>query len=127
MQEKNALAQISHSNIIRLIDFSESESPTLIFEYAENGNLLNCLKLSASTFSTSKLLEISAGIACGMLELEKCSIIHCDILAKNILVDSHFVCKVANSFSKAQCLKPGELSYVHSTDQCECDGSNQMG
>ena len=115
MQEKNALAQISHSNIIRLIDYSEGESPALIFEYAENGNLLNCLKFSASTFSISKLMEMSAGVACGMSELEKHGIIHCDMLAKNILIDSHFICKVA-SFSKAQCLKPGESSYTPPTN-----------
>ena len=111
MQEKNALAQVCHSNIIRLIDYSETEPPVLIFEYAENGNLLKCLKSSASNFSTSKLLVISADVACGMLELEKRGIIHCDVLAKSILIDSHFVCKVA-SFNKAQCLKPGESSYT---------------
>ena len=111
MQEKNALAQIAHCNIIRLIDYSETESLELIFEYAEKGNLLNCLKSSANTFSNSKLLMISAGVAHGMSELEKCGIIHCDVLAKSILMDSYFVCKVA-SFSKAQCLKPGESSYV---------------
>ena len=75
MQERNALAQVCHSNIIRLIDYSETESPVLIFEYAENGNLLKCLKSSASNFSTSKLLVISADVACGMLELEKRGII----------------------------------------------------
>ena len=110
MQEKNALAQIIHPNVIRLIN-SSAEPPVLVFQYAENGNLLNCLKSSMRTFSTSKLLAISAGVACGMLELEKHGIVHCDIKAKNILIDSHFVCKVA-SFSKAQCLKPGESSYV---------------
>ena len=115
MLEKNALSQISHSNIIQLIDYSEAESPVLIFEYAEKGNLLNCLKLFASAFSTSKLLEMSVGIACGMLELEKRDIIHCDILARNILINNHFVCKVA-SFSKAQCLKPGESSYTPPTN-----------
>ena len=111
MQEKNALAQISHPNVIRLIDSPATKPPVLIFEYAENGNLLNCLKSSVSTFTSSKLLAISAGVACGMLELEKRGIIHCDVKAKSILIDSHFVCKVA-SFSKAQCLKPGESSYV---------------
>ena len=111
MQEKNALAQISHPNVIQLIDFFATKPPILIFEYAENGNLLNYLKSSASTYTSSKLLAISADVACGMSELEKCGIIHCDVLAKSILIDSHFVCKVA-SFSKAQCLKPGESSYV---------------
>ena len=111
IQEKSALANISHPNVIRLIDSSITKSPVLIFEYAENGNLLSCLKSSASSFSTLMLLGISVGVACGMLELEKKGIIHCDVKAKSILIDSHFVCKVA-SFSKARCLKPGESSYV---------------
>ena len=110
-QEQSALTNISHPNVIRLIDSSITKSPVLIFEYAEKGNLLSCLKSSASSFSPLKLLAISAGVACGMLELEKRGIIHCDVKAKSILIDSHFVCKVA-SFSKARCLKPGESSYV---------------
>ena len=111
IQEKSALANISHPNVICLIDSSITKSPVLIFEYVENGNLLGCLKSSASSFSTLKLLAISVGVACGMTELEKKGIIHCDVKAKSILIDSHFVCKVA-SFSKARCLKPGESSYV---------------
>ena len=111
MQEQNVLSKLCHPNVIRLIDSSATKSPMLIFEYAENGNLLSCLKSSTSSFGTSKLLAISAGVACGMSELEKYGIIHCDVKAKSILIDAHFVCKIA-SFSKARCLKPGESSYV---------------
>ena len=111
MKEKNTLTQISHPNVIRLISSSLAKQPVLIFEYAENGNLHNHLKSCDSSFNISNLLEISAGVAHGMLELEKRGIIHCDILAMNILIDGHFVCKVAG-FSKARCLKPGESSYI---------------
>ena len=114
-QEIKALVQISHPNVIQLINYSETKSPILIFEYAEKGNLFNRLKVSASTFSTLNLLKISIDIACGMSELEKHGIIHCDILAKSILIDSHLICKVA-IFSKAQCLKPGESSYIPPSD-----------
>ena len=110
-QEQSALTNISHPNVVCLIDSFMTKSPILIFEYAEKGNLLNCLKSSASSYSPLKLLAISAGVACGMLELEKRAIIHCDVMAKSILIDSNFVCKVA-SFSKARCLKPGESSYI---------------
>ena len=110
-QEKSVLTSVSHRNVVRLISASVTQSPVLIFEYAEKGNLLNCLKSSASGFSTLKLLGISANVACGMSELEKRAIVHCDVKAKSILIDRHFVCKVS-SFSKAQCLKPGQSSYV---------------
>ena len=115
MEEKNVLAPIIHPNIIRLLNFSAAKSPVLMFEYAENGNLLYCLKSSVRNFSSSKLLAISSDVAYGMLELEKRGIIHCDVNAKGILIDSHFVCKVG-SFSKARCLKPGESSYVPPSD-----------
>ena len=111
MQEKYVLANIRHANIIRLMDSSIAGSPMLVFEYAVNGNLRNYLKSPANSFSISKLLVISTDVACGMSELEKRAIIHCAVKAKSILIDSHFVCKVA-SFSKAQCLKPGKSSYV---------------
>ena len=112
-QERIVLTSLCHPNIIRLIDSSitDPQLPVLIFEYAENGNLLNCLRSSANNFSALKLLEISADVARGMSELEKRAIVHCDIKAKSILIDRHFVCKVS-SFSKARCLKPGESSYV---------------
>ena len=110
-QERSVLTSVCHPNIISLIDSSITPSPVLIFEYAENGNLLNCLKSSTSNFNALKLLRISADVARGMSELEKHAIVHCDLKAKSILVDRHFVCKVS-SFSKAQCLKPGQSSYV---------------
>ena len=112
-QERSVLTSICHPNIIRLIDSSitNPQLPVLIFEYAENGNLLNCLKSSTNNFNALKLLRISANVARGMSELEKRAIVHCDVKAKSILIDRHFVCKVS-SFSKARCLKPGESSYV---------------
>ena len=110
-RERNALANISHPNVICLIDSSIPKSPVLLFEYAENGNLLSFLKSSANNLSNSRLLAISADIACGMVELEKRGIVHCDVKAKSILIDAGFFCKVA-SFSKARCLKPGESSYT---------------
>ena len=110
-QERSILASVCHPNIIRLINSSITQSPVLIFEYAENGNLLNCLKSSANKFNALKLLRISADVARGMSELEKRAIVHCDVKAKSILMDKHFVCKVS-SFSKARSLKPGESSYV---------------
>jgi len=111
MQESNALMHISHPNVIRLIGSFMNSSPSLIFEYAENGDLLNCLRSKTNTFSISQLLAMAANVANGMVQLERCGIIHCDLKARSILIDSHFMCKIG-AFNKARCLKPGESSYT---------------
>ena len=110
-QESNALMRISHPNVIRLIDSFMNSSPSLIFEYAENGDLLNCLRSKTTTFSSSQLLAMAANVANGMVQLERCGIIHCDLKARSVLIDSHFMCKIG-AFNKARCLKPGESSYT---------------
>ena len=110
-QEVNALMHISHPNVIRLIDSFMNNSPSLIFEYAENGDLLSCLRSKTNTFSTSQLLAMAANVANGMVQLGRCGIIHCDLKARSVLIDSHFMCKIG-AFSKARCLKPGESSYT---------------
>ena len=46
----SALINITHPNVICLIDSSITKSPVLIFEYAENGNLVTLLKSSASSW-----------------------------------------------------------------------------
>ena len=110
-QEANALMRISHPNVIRLIDSFIKSTPSLIFEYAENGDLLNCLRSKTNAFSVSQLLAMGANVANGMVQLEQCGIIHCDLKARSILIDSHFMCKIG-AFNKARCLQPGESSYT---------------
>lgn len=114
-QEMNALKRLSHTNIVKVVHV-ELENPKtsslmLTFEYAINKNLHGYLKIKKSDFSDQQLLEMAVDVANGMKELEKCSIIHCDLRAHNVLVDGDITCKVA-SFNNAHCLERGEKNKI---------------
>ena len=110
-QEMNALKRISHTNIVKVVRVElENPKPSsllLTFEYAINKNLHGYLKIKKSDFGDQQLLEMAVDVASGMKELERCSVIHCDLRAHNVLVDGDMTCKVA-SFNKAHCLERGE-------------------
>ena len=110
-QEMNALQRLSHPNVVRmLLDVKldpQISSLTLMFEYAINGNLHSYLTRKKGDFDDQQLLEMAIDVANGMKQLERCNVVHCDLRAHNILVDSHMVCKVA-SLNKAHCLEHGE-------------------
>ena len=108
-QEVNALLKCKHPNVIQFImaDMSATEQVSLYFEYAEKGQLKSYLRGEKTNISLAKLLAMAANIACGMAELEKHKVIHCDLKASNILIDGDYLCKIA-SFNKAQCLKDNE-------------------
>jgi len=106
-EEIDLLVSCQHPNIIKFItaDFHASEQTfSLVFEYAERGCLRKYLQEERGTINSSMLLGLATNVASGMIELAKNRIIHCDLRARNILIDSHLVGKIA-SFSKAQHLK----------------------
>jgi len=111
-QEIDAVLKSKHPNVIQLINayVNPTEQTSLLyFEYAEKGQLKNYLQTvhKQSSINMTKLLAMAAGVACGMSELQKKRVIHCDLKASNILLDGDLVCKIA-SFNKAQCLKDDE-------------------
>ena len=104
IKEIAALTKISHPNVIKLIGISTIRSPiALIMEYIDNGNLLNFLRSNKSSLKTSQLFLIAESIARGMVQLEYNNIVHCDLTAHSILIDSQLVCKIS-SFNNSLCL-----------------------
>jgi len=109
-KEVSILVSCRHPNIIKFItaNFDPSEqTSSLVFEYAEKGKLKTYLQEEQGNLNSSILLGMATNVACGMMELAHRNIVHCDLQASNILIDSHQVCKIA-SFHKAQRLKPNE-------------------
>lgn len=104
LKEITALTKISHPNVIKLIGISTIKSPiALITEYIDNGNLLTFLRSNKNSLKISQQLAIAESIARGMVQLERSNIVHCDLTAHSILIDSHLVCKIS-SFGNALCL-----------------------
>ena len=109
----NALERLpNHPNIVKrvCVKLEDNITPhvrTLTFEYAVNRNLHGYLKNKRSEFGDQELLTIAIDVVSGMEELERCSVIHCDLRAHNILVYDDMTCKVA-SLNTALCLKQNE-------------------
>ena len=111
-EEVNVLTLCQHPNIVKLISPILSEQvPSLVFEYADKGQLREYLLSEKDSLHESKLIAMATNIACGMAELESHSFVHCNLKASNILVDKDLVCKLA-SFNNVLCLKHNEKNRI---------------
>ena len=74
------------------------EEPMLVMEYMHHGSLYDILHNETMHLEGSMLLQFLCDITQGMrfLHASNPSVIHCDLKASNILVDSRFRAKVAD-------------------------------
>ncbi|XP_030513370.2 serine/threonine receptor-like kinase NFP [Rhodamnia argentea] len=112
MEELKILQRVNHANLIKLLGVSSDAGGNffMVYEYAENGSLDKwlCQRPSSSSESVNFLtwiqrLGIAFDVANGLQYLHEHtqpSIVHGDIRASNILLDSNFKAKISN-FSKA--------------------------
>ncbi|XP_070537282.1 tyrosine kinase receptor Cad96Ca-like [Ptychodera flava] len=86
-----------HPNVITFIGFVTLEDPRLlVFEFAQQGELLKYLKQSKMTgISPDKLVKFTLDVANGMSYLSSKAIIHRDLAARNILVSGD-TCKISD-------------------------------
>jgi len=111
-QELKILCQVHHSNLVKLVGMcvGGSEHLFLVYEYAENGSLSDCLQNQSAigrnrfTQSTAYLpwtarVRIALDVASGLDYIHNYtnpSFVHKDVKSSNILLDGSFRAKVAN-------------------------------
>ena len=110
-EELKILQKVNHANLVKLMGVSSDTEGNhfLVYEYAEKGSLDKWLHSSKSSKSLALLtwsqrLNIALDVANGlhyMHEHTQPTIVHRDIRACNILLDSKFKAKIAN-FSMAR-------------------------
>ncbi|CAK9318374.1 unnamed protein product [Citrullus colocynthis] len=109
--EVAALTEVRHRNIVRLYGFSSRGIHTfLVYDYIERGSLTHVLSIEkeAKAFEWSKRVDVVKGIAQALSYLHhdrKPSIVHRDVTANNVLLDSEFEAHLAD-FGTARFLKP---------------------
>ncbi|XP_026413051.1 MDIS1-interacting receptor like kinase 2-like [Papaver somniferum] len=115
--EIHALENVRHRNIVKFYGFSSTKGCMfLIYEYVERGNLANYLhgEEEAKMLDWSMRLDIIKGVAHALSYLHHdCTppIVHRDITANNILLDSDFTAKVSD-FGTARFLKQDESNWT---------------
>ena len=105
LAEVNIIGRINHMNLIEMWGYCvEGKHRILVYEYMEHGSLAK--NLSSKALDWEKRFKIVVGTAKGLAYLhEDCLdwILHCDVKAQNILLDSNYQPKVADfGLSKLQ-------------------------
>ncbi|MED6183219.1 hypothetical protein PIB30_036008 [Stylosanthes scabra] len=108
-EELNVLQKVNHGNLVKLMGVSSDSDGNhfLVYEYADNGSLEEWLfsKLSSKASLTwYQRINIALDVAMGLQYLHEHTyprIVHRDITASNILLDSNFKAKIGN-FSMAR-------------------------
>ena len=110
-KEVDTVVNFEHQNVIRLLGIctKQIDQTCMIFEYMELGALRELLQKSnprnpdfyqlspdESTVKPSQFLTICIQLAKGLDYLSKKRFVHRDIATRNCLVDSQFVCKIAD-------------------------------
>lgn len=84
-REARALAQLTHPNIVGIIDFDDHEGlPYLVMEYLPGGTLKH--KLTGNPMPWQEAAKILAPVARALEYAHQCGIIHRDIKPSNILI-----------------------------------------
>ncbi|KAG0623804.1 hypothetical protein M758_3G203600 [Ceratodon purpureus] len=130
-QEIKILSQIHHMNVVRLLGVcvNDAEHLFMVFEYAENGSLSDCLHSQVahptSTYSRStgllswtRRVQIALDIASGLEYIHNYtnpSFVHKDVKSSNILLDADWHAKVANfgMAKSANSFMPGPMLTNH--------------
>ena len=93
------MVQFNHSKIVKLIGVvTKSEPALIVLEFMEMGSLLTYLHNPniKHRLVNTEMTRFSSQICAGMHYLGQLGFVHRDLAARNVLINKHFVCKVAD-------------------------------
>mmetsp|Transcript_29045 Transcript_29045/g.57788 ORF Transcript_29045/g.57788 Transcript_29045/m.57788 type:complete len:1358 (-) Transcript_29045:61-4134(-) len=98
--EMRALSKLRHPNITTIMGaiVAKNEEPMMIMEYMDHGSLYDVLHNETMVLEGEIILPILCNIAQGLrfLHAAEPSVIHGDLKAANVLIDSRFRAKVSD-------------------------------
>ncbi|KAH7422809.1 hypothetical protein KP509_12G026700 [Ceratopteris richardii] len=109
--EVEAIGRVRHKNLVRFLGYCvEGTHRMLVYEYVDNGNLEQWLHESSNSLTWEKRMKIIIGTAKALAYLHEAlepKVVHRDIKASNILIDSQWNAKVSD-FGLAKLLGAGK-------------------
>lgn len=110
LEEAHIMASVIHPSCIRILCVCLTAQMMLITQLMPLGCLLDYVRKNRSQIGSSMLLNWCTQIAKGMSYLESRGIVHCDLAARNVLVQSPRVVKITD-FGLARMLDCGHDKY----------------
>jgi serine/threonine-protein kinase len=94
-REAQAVAALSHPNIVSIYDVGKEEADFIVMEYVDGKTLKQCIRQEAP-FPEKKATELIKQVAAALRHAHNCGIVHRDIKPQNILVTGEGLVKVAD-------------------------------
>lgn len=108
-REGQVLAQISHPNVVQVIDFfQEAGVPCLVMAYVD-GETLNERIYNHGRLSENEAVEIFRKLATALRTVHQAGLIHCDIKPDNIMLRQRSNEPVLIDFGSAKSLQPATI------------------
>ena len=106
-KEIKFMSRLKNDNVVRLLGICTTDTPFIMMEYMEHGDLNHYLQKFKFTYEAKKLpaaneitlnalVYISFQIASGMEYLSSLTFVHRDLAARNVLVGVNYTVKVAD-------------------------------
>eukprot|EP00730_Choanoeca_flexa_P017408 TRINITY_DN8384_c0_g2_i1.p1 TRINITY_DN8384_c0_g2~~TRINITY_DN8384_c0_g2_i1.p1 ORF type:complete len:1077 (+),score=245.27 TRINITY_DN8384_c0_g2_i1:456-3233(+) len=99
-QEAAFMAQLDHPNLLRCYGVVTVGQPWIVMDYCINGSLDSFLRQAAEKtrlkYSLASKIHLALDVANAMCYLSSRGLIHRDIAARNVFVDSAAECKLAD-------------------------------
>ena len=109
-KEAQAVARLSHQNIVNIYDFKESDGLTyLLMEYVE-GSTLKDIIAQSGPLPISQVIDYSVQLCYGLAQAHDQQLVHKDIKPHNIMIDRNHVVKITD-FGIAQAMN--NLTITH--------------